>query len=121
MPPLPTAAWIVVLEFSAPEQPDAQPTISQVVELLESLDHCDPVSLYDIDRCAVQIQVEGSTAARALAHAVAKHQRSVARLGLSPLPLVRADVMTPDELARDLDTATATTSEGWTLPASGQN
>ena len=117
----PASAWIVVLEFSSSDNLDLHPTLSQVVELLELLDPGDPVSLYDVDRYAVQIQVEGSTAARALAHAMAKHQRSAARLGLPSLPLVRADIMTPDELARDLDTAASKLPPIWTLPAYGQN
>lgn len=118
---IPTTSWVVVLEFSAVGQRESQPTIAEIVALLESLGSCDPVSLYDPERYAVQIRVEGSTAARALGRALAKHERAAASLGLAELPLVRADVMTPDELAHDLAVASGNGANLWSAPVYDPN
>lgn len=97
--------WVTVLEFAASESSDALLSISQLDALLARLASSDPVSLYSQDRYVVQLRSPWRSAARAFSHAVAQHDHAVTALGLPKLPLVRAEVMTADELARDMDAA----------------
>lgn len=90
--------WAVVLEAS-PCDEEAVIDLAAVEELAGTLGDPDAVALYSPDRYAVQFGVEADKPEHALALGHERWRHAVATLGLPRWPLVRAEVLTPDELA----------------------
>ncbi len=91
-------AWAVVLELAVP---DGRGTLdfSTVEALVEYLADWGPSALYDPHRYAIQVQLSAPDAESALASAIQGHGKAALALGISFLSLVRAEVLTAEELA----------------------
>ena len=91
-------AWAVVLELAVP---DGRGTLdfATVEALVEYLADWEPSALYDPHRYAIQVQLSAPDAESALVAAIQGHDKAALALGLSFLSLVRAEVLTTEELA----------------------
>lgn len=91
-------AWAVVLELAVP---GGKGTIdfATVEALVEYLADWEPSALYDPHRYAIQVQLSAPDAESALVAAIQGHAKAAAALGISSLSLVRAEVLTAEELA----------------------
>ena len=95
--------WIVLLE-AADEPGGSSITLATVERLVSALAGLDPVSLHSPHRYAVQIRVSRvATPPEALTRAFGVWQEAVRRVGAPAWPLVRAEVMTPEELELEVD------------------
>ena len=95
--------WIVLVEAAANGARDrVEP--DDVGRLLEALDPgSDGGALHSPDRYALQVATAAGSPAEALIDVLARWADAVRQLGLPNWPLVRTEVLTPEELERDLE------------------
>jgi hypothetical protein len=94
--------WIVLMEATAGSSGSVDP--DDVRQLLAVMDHSDDGSggaLQSSDRYAVQVTTTAPGPAEALAFVVSRWTAALRELGLPVWPLVRTEVLTPEELERD--------------------
>jgi hypothetical protein len=87
--------WVVVLE--ADSKGTGIVDFNRVQQLVDGFGG-RAAALYSPDRYAIQVSVQAATAADAIAAAVASWRTSALVYGLPEWPLVRAEVMRPEEL-----------------------
>ncbi len=109
----PLERWVVILEAAA--VPAFQ--FHQVKQLVSRLDKWRSSGLYSLERYAVQLHMPSSRHDEALALAVEAHDQAIADLGLGTPTLLRAEVMTLDELKVGCGQTAAETQEGRTYDA----
>ncbi len=95
--------WIVLLE-AAPNGGASLLDIGTLRVILRAMGDEDGVALHAADRVAVQVHVEAPDVAVALCRALARW-RTVAAASVPPgWDVVRGEVLTPEEFARDGET-----------------
>ena len=94
-------SWAVVLEVAAPgDGPVVE--LTSVQRLVAQLGDWRPKALYNPDRYAIQLELFALDLPRALLTAVDRHAEACRRLRLAAWPLVRAEVLTSEELEANL-------------------
>lgn len=93
--------WAVVLEFAAPAT-GVTVDLAEIEDLVSHLADWRPSALFNPGRYAIQLQLFAGDVTGALAAAAYRHSRARDELGLAVWPLVRAEVLTPEELAAGL-------------------
>lgn len=95
--------WVVLLEAAA-DRSSSEITTDDVAMLLGALKPgVHGVALHCADRYALQITTRAATPAEALAGVLGRWAIALAELGFPTWPVVRAEVLTPEELQRDLE------------------
>ena len=108
--------WMVLIE-AADDQTEARMDAAAFRRMMTSWGGPPPTGLYSPSRYALQVSVKASDPQSALVAAVGHWAAARRRAGVPDWPLVRAEIVTPDEFERDLlsadpgaadpDTATA--------------
>jgi diguanylate cyclase (GGDEF)-like protein len=112
--------WVVLLEAAKPPFGAALDSAC-LYRLLETVSGVRPVVLYSADRYALQLQVVASSPTEALALALSRWSDAVQTLGTPVWELVRAEVMTRDELDLELELAERNAEAGpTTVGANGR-
>lgn len=94
--------WIVLLEAAG--DPLGTPIDSDTLRQLVAAMACEQIlALQNPNRYAIQLRVASASPAEALFSATARWSEALRRLGLSPWPLHRSEVVTPEEFNRDRD------------------
>jgi diguanylate cyclase (GGDEF)-like protein len=96
--------WVVLLEADGT---DGQVDLATLEALLFEVAEASPISLYSPDRYALQIAVEARTPPAALHRALRMWRDALRRLGAPLSKLVRAEVLTPEELRLETQTREA--------------
>jgi hypothetical protein len=91
------APWIVLIE-AALTAADLTVESASVERLLTVFAKHHPSAMYSRDRYVLQVVMPGSSPDEALRKVLTSWRRSVLAAGLAGFKLVRAEVMTPDEL-----------------------
>lgn len=91
--------WVVVVESDA--APGDVVDLARLEALLACLSDFEPVGIYSIDRYAVQLSIPLDEPAEAVTTALRMVGEAAARVGL-PDRVVRAQAMTPEELAAEV-------------------
>lgn len=94
--------WVVVLEVMAVVPPGP----GDMQHLLLELADFDPVGMAAADRYALQVRVLTGHPEQALATVIARWRIATERLLLGHATVLRAEVMTPAELKRDMESFT---------------
>lgn len=97
----PNSLWIVMAEF-APVA-GGEFAADGIDALMKHLDRWHPTGLWDPGRCAIQLQVPAPTSAEALRRAMAHHRQAARAAGLPGVTLLRAEVLTVEEVERSWD------------------
>jgi hypothetical protein len=92
--------WVVVVEAEAANG-DGSVEVGRLRRLLEVLPDLDPIALHSADRVAVQLHVDAPGEVEALAQALAELRAALPSVGLSEFQVIRAEVMTREELERE--------------------
>jgi diguanylate cyclase (GGDEF)-like protein len=93
--------WIVLLEAVKPSSA-AELDTESLHRLLEAVTDARPIALHSLDRYALQLEVSAESALDALARVLARWSDAVSDLGTPAWDLVRAEIMTSDELEMEL-------------------
>lgn len=102
-----TARWVVVLEVAA--EGDARVGLAAVEALMQAVRDCRPAVLFSEDRYAFQLWIDSEGPAEALLTAVSRWREATRLLDVAHYELVRAEVLTPTEFARDVERSELTT------------
>ena len=96
------AQWVVVLEVA---REPAAPALDAgaLYDALDALAETNVTVLRSDDRCAVQMEVGATGPAEALFSALARWREAVRALTAGSWDVVRAELLTPEELERDLE------------------
>ena len=92
--------WLVLLE-AEPEDASSGIDPTGVGRLIESWPDARP-TLYSRGRCALQVSVEAANPALALSAALWRWKDALRQAGLPEWGLVRAELVTPEELEREI-------------------
>lgn len=93
--------WLVLLEAEdTAERSTIDP--SSFARLVSSWATPEPTSLYTPTRYALQVAVSATDAPSALSAAISRWKDCLRRTALPEWPLVRAEIMTPEELEQEL-------------------
>lgn len=92
--------WVVVLEADGSGR---QLDLSTIESLLREVAEAQPISLYTPDRYALQIRVVAATPPAALELALDLWRDALRRLGNPVDKMVRAEVLTPEELQLEVE------------------
>ena len=95
-----TKTWIAVLEVTGGDA-GVPMDVGALRALLDALADASPRALHDAGRYALQLQVHAATPAEAVFVAVARWHDATRGLGFPEWDVVRAEVMTPEELERE--------------------
>lgn len=93
--------WVVLLE-AADEKGRTPIDVASFSRLIESWVDVTPTTLFSPGRYAVQFSVEAASAPLALSSALWHWAKAVRGAGLPDWELVRAELLTPEELERDI-------------------
>jgi hypothetical protein len=107
-----TARWVVVLEVAA--EGEERVGLVTVEALMQAVRDCRPAVLFSEDRYAFQLWVDTEGPAEALLTAVSRWREATRLLDVGGYELVRAEVLTPAEFARDIEhTETTRAAPDW--------
>jgi hypothetical protein len=98
-----TKEWIVLLE-SAPADQASLVDIGTLLAMLEAMGDEAGLGLHCADRLGVQFRERAVDSAMALSAILERWQAAAVRLLPPGWDVVRAEVLTPDEFARDCET-----------------
>ncbi len=116
------AQWMVLLE-AAGEHNGTEMDAAGFRRMVAVWDAPPPTGLYSPSRYAVQVTVTADGPPTALAAAIARWSAALQRAGLPEWPLVRCEVVTPDEFASDFLLADAVSAAelppSTSLPSAG--
>ena len=93
--------WVVLLE-AADEEGRTPIDVASFSRLIDSLVEVTPTTLFSPGRYAVQFSVVAASAPLALSSALWNWAKAVRGAGLPDWELVRAELITPEELERDI-------------------
>jgi hypothetical protein len=94
--------WVVILE-AAPAVEASLIDIGTVRAVLRAMGDEDGVALHAADRMAVQVRIDGGDVALALSAALARWERLARKCVPPGWDVVRAEVLTPDELQKEFE------------------
>lgn len=100
--------WIVLLEAADPREASAI-DLTSFARLVSSWATPAPTTLYSPSRYALQVAVPAANAPAALSSAISLWQQALRHSGLPKWELVRAEIMTPEESERELESADCAT------------
>lgn len=112
------APWIVLIE-AALIASDLAVEAASVERLLAVFAAHRPSAMYSRDRYVLQVVMPGSSPDDALRKVLIRWRRSVMAAGLAGFKLVRAEVMTPDELEAEAISRPDLHWERWQAAAAG--
>jgi hypothetical protein len=97
--------WVVVVE-AAGDPSSGRCDVRELRRLLEALDAgAGAGALNGADRYVLQVRTTGSNPGEALVGVLCRWSKAVPELDLPPWKVVRAEVLTPEELQSDLEEA----------------
>jgi diguanylate cyclase (GGDEF)-like protein len=108
--------WVVVVEgICTPARFD----LAALRRLLQRVEQCSPSALQASDRCALQLHVTAASSSDALTLALEQWDLAVRDLAHLDWKVVRAEVMTVDEFARDCAAAYGESDAAWSAGPRG--